>query len=34
MTRKHFREAANIIKGIVDPNERKRTAIQFATLFR
>lgn len=34
MTRKHFREAASIIKGISDPDERKKTAIRFATLFR
>jgi hypothetical protein len=34
MTRKHFRAAADIIKCISDPDERKRTAIRFATLFR
>lgn len=34
MTRKHFREAANIIKDIINIDERKRAAIRFATLFR
>jgi len=34
MTRKHFREAADIIKSIVDLGDRKKTAVRFATLFR
>ena len=34
MTRKHFKEAAEIIKLISDPEERKRSAVRFATLFR
>lgn len=34
MTRKDFREAALIIKAIADLDDRKKTAIRFATLFR
>ena len=34
MTRKHFREAAEIVKSIRYLKERKKTAVRFATLFR
>ncbi len=34
MTRKHFRVAARIVSLIPDKDERKRTAVRFATLFR
>jgi len=34
MTRKHFIEAAEIIKAISKKKERERTAYRFATMFR
>ncbi|KKM89340.1 hypothetical protein LCGC14_1249590 [marine sediment metagenome] len=34
MTRKHFRVATRIVSLIPDKDERKRTAVRFATLFR
>lgn len=34
MTKKHFEEAARIIKDIANDQERHKTAIRFATLFR
>ena len=34
MIKKHFVEAAKIVSGISNDQERKMTAIRFATLFR
>ena len=34
MYKKHFEEAARIIRDISNKNQRKATAIRFATLFR